>query len=140
MVISHLKEEWKCVAIMIGGVLYVTSNGLQFTLKLCVNIWATVMKVGNIICCINRYKMIYHISLKFFITLRIHVIYALINFDFGLTHAGLLYDAPNTNNIPIIMDFIDCKGSEYSLVDCIHFTHSRGCDHTDDVAIQCQPG
>ena len=40
----------------------------------------------------------------------------------------------------IIMDFIDCKGSEYSLVDCIHFTHSHGCDHTDDVAIQCQPG
>ena len=42
--------------------------------------------------------------------------------------------------IPIMMDFVNCSGSELRLWDCNHFTHSYGCTHSDDVGIRCQPG
>ena len=38
------------------------------------------------------------------------------------------------------MDYVNCTGSEYTLWDCPHFTHSYGCSHSDDVGVRCQPG
>ena len=43
--------------------------------------------------------------------------------------------------IPILMDYVNCSGSEVRLGDCLHFTHSySGCSHSDDVGVRCQPG
>ena len=42
---------------------------------------------------------------------------------------------------PIVMDFVNCNGSEVRLWECSHFTHSySGCDHTHDAGVRCQPG
>ena len=41
---------------------------------------------------------------------------------------------------PIMMDYVNCSGSEFRLWDCHHFTHSYGCTHSDDVGVRCQPG
>ena len=39
---------------------------------------------------------------------------------------------------PILMDYVNCTGSELRLWDCVYFTHSySGCDH---VGVRCQPG
>ena len=43
-------------------------------------------------------------------------------------------------SIPIVMDYVNCSGSEFRLWDCNHFTHSYGCTHSHDVGIRCQPG
>ena len=43
--------------------------------------------------------------------------------------------------IPILMDYVNCFGSEVGLWDCVHFTHSySGCSHSDDAGVRCQPG
>ena len=42
--------------------------------------------------------------------------------------------------IPVVMDYVNCSGSESNLWDCNHFTHSYGCTHSDDVGVRCQPG
>ena len=43
--------------------------------------------------------------------------------------------------IPILMDFVNCSGSESRLWECLHFTHSySGCSHSDDAGVHCQPG
>ena len=42
--------------------------------------------------------------------------------------------------IPIVMDYVNCSGSEVTLWDCPHFTHSYGCSHSNDVGVSCQPG
>ena len=43
--------------------------------------------------------------------------------------------------IPILMDYVNCSGSEFRLWDCLHFTHSySGCSHSDDAGVRCQPG
>ena len=42
--------------------------------------------------------------------------------------------------IPILMDYVNCSGTEFRLWDCPHFTHSYGCSHSDDVGVHCQPG
>ena len=42
--------------------------------------------------------------------------------------------------VPIVMDYVNCSGSEFRLYDCNHFTHSYGCTHIDDVGVRCQPG
>ena len=42
---------------------------------------------------------------------------------------------------PIVMDYVNCNGSEVRLWDCVHFTHSySGCEHSHDVGVRCQPG
>ena len=41
---------------------------------------------------------------------------------------------------PVFMDYVNCNGSENSIVDCRHFSHSYGCTHSDDVGIRCEPG
>ena len=41
--------------------------------------------------------------------------------------------------IQIAVDYVNCKGSEESLKNCTHFSHSYGCSHTDDVGIRCKP-
>ena len=54
------------------------------------------------------------------------------------------YEASHTfggSVIPILMDYVKCSGSELSLWDCLHFTHSySGCIHSDDAGVRCQPG
>ena len=43
--------------------------------------------------------------------------------------------------IPIVMNYVNCSGSEVKLWDCLHFTHSySGCSHSDDAGVRCQPG
>ena len=45
------------------------------------------------------------------------------------------------NNFPIAVDYVKCQGSENSLKDCVHFSHSYSeCGHSDDVGVRCQPG
>ena len=45
------------------------------------------------------------------------------------------------NNFPIALDYVKCQGSENSLKDCVHFSHSYSeCGHSDDVGVRCQPG
>ena len=42
---------------------------------------------------------------------------------------------------PVLMDFVNCTGSERRLWSrCTHFTHYHGCSHDDDVGVQCKPG
>ena len=43
-------------------------------------------------------------------------------------------------SIAILMDYVNCSGSEGGLWDCLHFTHSYGCTHSNDVGVRCQPG
>ena len=43
--------------------------------------------------------------------------------------------------MPIAVDYVRCQGSENSLKECLHFSHSySGCSHDDDVRVRCQPG
>ena len=42
---------------------------------------------------------------------------------------------------PILMDFVNCSGSELRLWNrCNHYTHYHGCNHSGDVGVCCQPG
>ena len=47
---------------------------------------------------------------------------------------------------PILMDFVNCTGSEprlwptYSALGCPYLTHYYGCSHNDDAGVKCQPG
>ena len=42
---------------------------------------------------------------------------------------------------PVLMDYVNCTGSEGSLWrGCTHLTHYFGCSHNDDVGVRCQPG
>ena len=41
---------------------------------------------------------------------------------------------------PIVMDYVNCSGSEFRLWDCYHFIHSYGCSHRDGAGVRCQPG
>ncbi|CAI8015582.1 Neurotrypsin [Geodia barretti] len=44
-----------------------------------------------------------------------------------------------TPTVPIAVDFVKCQGSENSLKDCVHFSHSYSeCGHSDDVGVRCQ--
>ena len=42
--------------------------------------------------------------------------------------------------LPIAVDYVKCNGSEDTLRECIHFSHSYGCSHDEDVGVHCQPG
>ena len=37
----------------------------------------------------------------------------------------------------ILMDDVQCDGSERRLVDCSHDTDTTDCSHQEDVAVQC---
>ena len=47
---------------------------------------------------------------------------------------------------PILMDFVNCTGSEPRLwpsfyaSGCPYFSHYYGCSHNDDIGVQCRPG
>ena len=46
-----------------------------------------------------------------------------------------------TNTSPIAADYIKCQGSENSMRECLHFSHSYStCTHDHDVGIRCKPG
>ena len=44
------------------------------------------------------------------------------------------------STFPVALDYVRCNGQENTLKDCIHFSHSYGCGHEDDLAVHCQPG
>ena len=55
------------------------------------------------------------------------------------------YQITNTDNrgqgiLAFTADYVKCQGSEYSLKECIHFSHSYGCSHDEDAEIFCGPG
>ena len=51
------------------------------------------------------------------------------------------YERVGGGSGPIIMDYVNCTGSEPKLWDeCIHFTHYYGCSHDNDIGVKCQPG
>ena len=44
-------------------------------------------------------------------------------------------------NIPVVVDYVRCQGSENWLRECLQFSHSFSeCDHEDDIGIRCKPG
>ena len=65
-------------------------------------------------------------------------IYSYIHFYVG---TGFYKHTFSGSVIPIVMDYVNCSGSEVKLWDCPHFTHSySGCSHSDDAGVRCQPG
>ena len=42
--------------------------------------------------------------------------------------------------IPVALDYTKCQGTEDSLIECVHFSHSYGCGHDNDIGVRCQPG
>ena len=59
-----------------------------------------------------------------------------------LFFSGLSFSSSSfgQGHIPIVMDYVNCSGSEVDLLGCLHFTHSYGCTHSNDVGVRCQPG
>ena len=51
------------------------------------------------------------------------------------------YERVGGGSGPILMDYVNCTGSEPKLWnECVHFTHYYGCSHDDDIRVMCQPG
>ena len=67
-------------------------------------------------------------------TTELHVIFVLNSGSYESSHT---FDGAFG---PIFMDYVNCTGSEVRLWDCVHFTHSYGCDHSHDAGVRCQPG
>ena len=43
--------------------------------------------------------------------------------------------------IPVVVDYVRCQGSEQWMRDCVQFSHSFSeCNHNDDVGLRCKPG
>ena len=59
-------------------------------------------------------------------------------------HAGSLnYSTSNTSEElagPIIVDSVNCSGSEQRLIECNYDYLARRCTHAQDAAVFCQPG
>ena len=41
---------------------------------------------------------------------------------------------------PIHLDYVQCSGTEYDLMECKNANSTRKASHLEDVGVQCQPG
>ena len=39
---------------------------------------------------------------------------------------------------PILLDYVDCSGTEYNLTDCQRGSGTRQSNHSEDVGVKCQ--
>ena len=111
-----MEAEWSFVALGLFGELFARTNGPQQILKSCADLLAIMMKVRFL-----SPNPLWE-SLTFF------------------TGSYLISTDSEQSTFPVALDYVRCIGQKNTLKDCIHFSHSYGCGHEDDLAVHCQPG
>ena len=69
------------------------------------------------------------------------IIWPLFWFTFSAGSHQIFYiDNRGLGIFPVGVDYVKCQSSDNSLKECIHFSHSYGCSHDEDVEVYCKPG
>ena len=129
------KGEWKCATLAPNGALCATNSGPMHTLKSCAvllaiatrKVWASVLYMGTVSHCSSQMQCMWGIY----------------SFIIGSYQTSHTYDNTDVQprTTPTAVDYIKCLGSEHSLGDCVHFSHSfSNCSHEHSVGVRCQPG